>query len=248
MATTAQRTRMRPQRLPDLFALFFDPRIPILFIIGSIVLAVVGNGVYDLLVGFLGATPRTLGSIIVGALLILLFVTLSFRALIRVLAARRQTPTFTLPTSLQANPCEGLVLFVSEGRQTSEQPAIQFHIKGGQLKRCWLIVSPETRHKAADIEVWLGRQNTEARATLLPLNDAFRADLAYEVVKDALFQAERAGFAAMVDITAGTKPMTAGAVLACLDRGVPMQYMRTTFVDGKPVVNAESLAMKVEVL
>jgi hypothetical protein len=239
---------MKQQRLPDLFALFFDPRIPILFIIGSIVLAVVGNGVYDLIVGFLGGTPRTLGYIIVGALLILLFVTLSFRALIRVLATRRPSPAFTLPTNLQANPCEGLVLFVSEGRQTSEQPAIQFHLKGGELKGCWLIVSPETRQKAADIEAWLRQQNTTVRTTLLPLNDAFKADLAYQVVKDALFQAERAGLAATVDITAGTKPMTAGAVLACLDRGVPMQYMRTTFVDGKPVVNAQPQAMKVDVL
>jgi hypothetical protein len=50
----------------------------------------------------------------------------------------------------------------------------------------------------------------------------------------------------IVDITGGTKPMTAGAVLACRNQGLPMQYMQTHFINGRPDPSAQPQAIKVE--
>lgn len=235
---------MSKQQSGSLFALFFDPRVPVLFVLGSIVLAIVGNGVYQLLLIAVGDAPRTIVAIVIGALLIMGLITVGFRAVVGMLATRVIAPA--LPADQQAAPHAGLILFVSQGQNTAEEPAVRFHLKSSTLTHCWLIVSPEVQPKAAQLAAWLREQKIEP--ILLPLPDAFQAQLSYRVVDEALDQAERilGPGGAIVDITAGTKTMTAGAVLAARDRGAAMQYMRTTFVDGRPVVKSEPLAMKVE--
>ncbi len=109
---------MQHQRYNGLFVLFFDPRVPTLFVLGSIVLAVLGNGVYSLLLAVLGTAPSTIGAIVTGALLILIVVTLGFRALVHIFVAKAP-PVPAVPTEHKAIPHAGLILFVSEGRNTT---------------------------------------------------------------------------------------------------------------------------------
>ncbi len=69
---------MRSRHATVLFSRFFDPQVPFLFWLGSVVLAVVGNGVHDLLLGILGDSLRTVAIITVVAAVCLFVVIAAF--------------------------------------------------------------------------------------------------------------------------------------------------------------------------
>lgn len=233
---------MEQRRVSELFALFFDPRVPVTFIIGSIVLAILGNAAYALLVLVTGEQPQTLVAIVVAALLIFVFIIFGSWAWLR----RQPRRTVTMSEELRARPHAGLVLCVSDPQHA--RAAIAFHRNGGALRACWLITSPESQARANELAEWA--RGLGLRITLLPVDDAFASHQSYLAVKDALHQARRTRDSqpVIVDITGGPKPMTAGAVLACFEHDAPIQYMRTLYEDGRPVISAEPQAMKVEAL
>lgn len=236
---------MRPQSLNDLFALFFDPRVPVLFVVGSIVLAIVGNGTYDLLLRWLGDTPQTIVAVIVGAILILVFVLLGFQALLR---ARHRALGTQLSQDEIANPHAGLVLFVSAGEleQGSEKHAIDHHLQENQLRHCWLIETPESAQKSLLLKGYLEDRNV--RTHPIPIQHGYQARLAYDAIRQALQEAQQIAEAlpVIVDITAGARPVAAGAVLACRDQQVPMEYVLGTYINGKLDKRVPPKIMKVE--
>lgn len=214
---------MNPRRLRHPLTQLFEPGdAPYLFILGSTFLAVLGNGVYELLQDGLGDRPRTRIVIVLGALLIVGIVTLVFVARLRRQAA---TTLSFVPTEQRADPCPGLVLLLSPGPGTSEEVAIRHHLQRNTLRQCWLIVSEQAQTKAAQLQFDLNEQNVHAH--IVALADETQARLSYAAVKGALEVAQTAlpGQPVIVDITGGTKPMTAGAVLACLDTGAPLEYI-----------------------
>jgi hypothetical protein len=237
---------VKSRSLNELFKVFFDPQLPILFIVGSIMLAVLGNAVYDLLLNWLGAEPRALGYIAIGSLLILGAIV--FTAWILIKLRLRQAEIPEVPVEDPADPHSGLILFVSAGERKAEQASIEFHRQHGALRHCWMIVSPETQQKAGELASQLRQTGVEVE--LMPLPDAFHARKAYEVVKTAVAHAKDTlgHLGVIVDITGGTKPMTAGAVLVCRESNTPMQYMRSHYTNGELVLDAQPRAMKVEAL
>ncbi|MGH7456163.1 MAG: hypothetical protein ACRENG_32715 [bacterium] len=62
---------MPSHRVRDVLTLFFDPRVIPLFVIGSLALAAAGNGIYALLVDWLGDSPFDHFKIFLFAFLIL---------------------------------------------------------------------------------------------------------------------------------------------------------------------------------
>lgn len=223
---------MTPHRLNDLFALFFDPRVPVLFVLGSIVLAIVGNGVYDLLLGWFGTTPQTIGAVTVGAVLVMIFIIVGFQALLR---ARQMRVETLVPEEQEAIPHPNLVLFVSAANleQGNEQHALACHMQDHTLRHCWLIASPEATRNARELKYRLEDQNVEAHIILI--KNGYQARQAYDAVHEAVQQAWglRTPGALMVDITAGARPMVVGAVLACREYRLPMEYVLGKYVDGK---------------
>jgi hypothetical protein len=232
-------------RLSDLFALFFDPRVPILFILGSVVLAVVGNGVYDLLLKWRGETVPAIGGIVISAVLIFIVITFGFWALLR----RWTRDVLTVvPSEQQAEPHAGLILSVGPDPKAAARKIIEWHMQNHTLRHCWMIVSPQVEDSQhfRDLRFWLLEHNVEPHT--LRVSDPELADLSYDAVRQAVEDARRKldGAPFIVDITGGLKPMTAGAVLACRDFGVAMQYLKAQRdKDGKPIP-AKSRPMKVE--
>src|SRR5579859_554661 len=212
---------MGSPRMNDLFAIFFDPRVPLTFVLGSIVLAVLGNGVYSLIVDLLGETPYKLWYIVIGALLIFVAITLVSWAWLRT----RHLETVSMPNEHQADACAGLILLMSPRAGTSEEVAIEYHRQRNTLRHCWMLTSPEASMKAQRLASELGQHNIQT--SILLITDENQAALTYEMACQAIAQATQAlgDQSLIVDITGGTKPMTAGATLACLVRGAPMEYM-----------------------
>lgn len=102
---------------------------------------------------------------------------------------------------------------------------IEWHARTQRLRHCWLIVSPEARARAQSLEYELRQRN--ARPYTVDITDATDAATTYTAVLEIIEHALRlvTQEEIVVDITGGTKPMTAGAALACLDMDVLMEYL-----------------------
>ncbi|MBA3944417.1 MAG: hypothetical protein H0X37_07620 [Herpetosiphonaceae bacterium] len=217
---------MRPRTVADVVRTIFDPGATALFIFGSIILSVLGNGVYDLARDRLGTAPSTTWKIVLGSLVIFVFTVF----LLLLWWRTRKLPQQVLVSDeRRSEPQPGLIVLVGPGDidKTPEQPAILSHVEEVMLRYCWLIASPEAvKNGKTDQLERLVRTNS-AEPYTIPIQDGYQARMAYKAVEEALDQARRllGDLPLVVDITGGTKPMTAGAVLACRDYQVPVEYM-----------------------
>ncbi len=241
---------MRQQSLSDLFRPFLETRAPLLFLIGSLALAVLGNAAYELLTTTFGATPEFLIVLIVGAILVFAFVAQGFRRLLRALDARRAAVRNTVAPDQRAEPHAGLILPVSLNVQAAETAIIAWHQRGSRLRHCWLLVSPEVERnpKYGDLKQRLLEGNTTVH--VVSVGDSIQADQIYARVGAAIAEARRFPDASplIADITGGTKPMTAGTLLACLAADVAVQYWTVPRDErGDPLRATEGCAMKVVV-
>jgi hypothetical protein len=160
-------------------------------------------------------------------------------ALYRALVA--PTPVELVPEE-ERPPCfPGLIVLVGPGRwgadpeKLSHNPAIEYHLNceeadGEPLRVCWLIA---TRGLGGSLPVAMEvkKQYTtdSCKFYIQPLDNAFDVGEAYQVVRRIHTQ-EAAKYdltsaQIIADFTGGTKLMTVGMVLACLEGRWPMQYM-----------------------
>jgi hypothetical protein len=128
-------------------------------------------------------------------------------------------------------PCPGLILMVT--RAPTMRKAIEYHAVA--LKHLWLIVTPDMENAANELRE-LARRN-EIHPHNEELAEPFDADACYHVVR-RIYEEQVAALklprsAVIADITGGTKPMTAGMVLACTNLGARLEHVPAYFADGK---------------
>ena len=215
---------MDTPRLSDFLARFLDSRAPVLFVVGSLVLGLFSNAAYGLVLLAFGESPWTLMGIVLASAAILPLVYVSFRALVRAFGRSQRTQ---IEEDLRVPPHAALVLLVSANRTAPEPDMIAHHLQGAALRHCWLVVTPAVRDlgRHEDLRYTLNSRNVEAH--LLEVADARQAEGTYLQVRRAVSEARAllgADAPVIVDITGGTKPMTAGAVLACRELGAAMEY------------------------
>ena len=145
-----------------------------------------------------------------------------------------------VPKEQRPSRFPGLIVLIGPGkkgadpRRLSHNPAIEYHLgceeAGGEpLRVCWLIATAgEKGSVPVAIEV---QKRYEDRCELIieMLKDAFDLEEVYRLVQYIYMQkAAGKGLApdqVIADYTGGTKPMSAGMVLACREECWPMQYM-----------------------
>ncbi|MBO9349079.1 MAG: hypothetical protein J7467_12655 [Chloroflexus sp.] len=234
----------------EIFEIINDPGTPILFLIGIMIFAILGNGLYDLLVvtiqrNFDDEGNFTYVIIIATASLLLLAIIFVLWLWFNLRWKRRNR----FPNNIkleQTYPI--LIIFVSANPKASELIAIQHHLADDKLQKLWLIASPESENRAKSLSDWVKqRTNQPIHVSILLLESAYDIPQAYrtivfifELIADQIDQA-------IVDITSGTKQMSAGAVLACREYGVPMQYVLGELKGGKVDENSAGELIKVQV-
>jgi len=239
---------MSSPSLNNLLRSFLDPRVPFLFIVGSLALAILGNAVYELLTNSLGAAPAFLVALIIGATAIFLFVAFSFQRLLHVLERRRVVVRNVIAPEQQAEAHAGLILPVGLNPKGPEEDIIAWHQRGGTLRHCWLLASQEAGEKVGALKQKLLEQNVTPYIRII--DDAIQTDQVYAQVRQAIHDARGLRDAAplIADITGGTKVMTAGTLLACLDEQVAVHYWSTPRDrKGGPLLSSDGRPMKVVV-
>jgi len=119
----------------------------------------------------------------------------------------------------------GLIFLYS--REDTLREAIQHHKP--VLEHCWLVVTPEMQAGAAQAMSHF----SGVQFTLNTLHDCYDTRACYELVRDIYHHdAPRLGIPpqrVIADITGGTKPMSAGMFLACLEGSFPIEHVPTAF-------------------
>lgn len=145
---------------------------------------------------------------------------------------RRRGAGLGIPIDLP-NPqkYKGLVFMFS--RVDTLREAIDYHQP--QLTHCWLIVTPHMQAKAMEAVSRI----TGVRFSIHALENHFDTEACYHAVRHIFEQeAQQQQIAPgeiIADITGGTKPMTAGLLVACLEGGYALEHVPTRFdSDGNP--------------
>jgi hypothetical protein len=119
----------------------------------------------------------------------------------------------------------GLIFLFS--REETLREAIQYHQP--VLHYCWLLVTPEMEPQAkATMEHF-----PDIHFEPLPISNRYDTRGCYQTVQHVYkHDAPRLGLAPqdiIADITGGTKPMTMGMILACLDGNYHIEHVPTAF-------------------
>jgi hypothetical protein len=235
----------------------FAGEVKWLFFLSWILLGVITTSVYDALTTWLGKSYAALATIIAlsGVILFGTFILLG-RILPRRLARQGQVQ---VEEDKAATAHRALVVLVGPGAGRPHISAVSFQrdtAPGARLERCWYLQTPEARQEGLELQA----RFADVNPTPIPVSSDHDLTQAYAGTLEAIDQALRAQLAPMltkedviVDITGGTKPMTAGATLACMERGVALQYMYSLRNEKGELIkdhqgNAQSVAMKVELV
>jgi hypothetical protein len=234
---------------------FLEPGpVPALFIMGVILLSLIGNAIYE---GLRTIFHTPLSVLLVAlALLALLIV---FYALLRYLLE----PGLTVR---DVQPKRGLVTLVSNGKvsELSAAAAIRYHYCGERddrsvptLQHCWLITSP--RSLAADNDrdgitdeeiVWPAWKNAQGlrekyhgliKMRILEV-DPEDPQSVFAAIETAYREARQVGLRpheVAADCTGGNKVMTVGMALACASANRRLTYMKPRRVNDKGIAMAK---------
>ena len=157
---------MSDSHVKNAFAAFFNPKAIIPFLIGALILAVLGNAVYQLLTNVFGTqTPSVLGIIGIAVVCFALAVT-AF-----VWQANRPGPVVPLDhlSRRAPRPRRGLIFLF--GRAVVCQEAVDAH--ADTLERLWLICTPESDSAA---RAFVGELRTSRPIAVEVRVAAFEAD------------------------------------------------------------------------
>ncbi|MCS7288660.1 MAG: hypothetical protein NZ699_05965 [Roseiflexus sp.] len=230
---------MKSRRLSEFLAQFLDSRAPLLFIAASLMLAMLGNALYELVLLTFGEQPVTLIGIIVGAALIFPLLFWLLRRAIETIA--RRTPIIEVEPAEQIKPHPGLILPVGLSQPGPERAILEWHLSNATLRDCWLIASPEARKSAklSDLRQWLVEQNVDVHT--VPIRDATSLEDVFRAAMQALreTQALPRALPVAVDITGGTAVMSVGLALAARNWNASLQYYPAVYgKDGTLIIDS----------
>jgi hypothetical protein len=230
------------ETLTDLFASLFDPKVPILFVLGGLLLAVMGNAAYDFLLLWLGSGWVALLAVFSGSVVLLGLVVIGLYAVL----GKQWSPVVLGPEEA-AERRRGLILFLSTGEGKADEEALRHHAPA--LEYAWLIVTDEVREegKADRLTLACRAQGVDVRP--LDLKRPRDAREAHLLVMQALAEAQERGLAPgslYVDITGCLRPSAVGATKACLEAGYDIEYVLARYEKGR-VVPGTSRVMEVAV-
>lgn len=230
---------MKSRRLSEFLAQFLDSRAPLLFIVASLVLAMLGNALYELVLLTFGEQPVTLIGIILGAALIFPLLFWGLRRAIETIA--RRNPIIDIAPAEQIHPHAGLILPVGLNPSGPEQAILAWHLRHAILRDCWLVVSPQVQQspKLSDLKQWLMEQNVDVHT--VSIRDATSLEEVFHAAMQALREAQALPRAlpVAVDITGGTAVMSVGLALAARNWNAPLQYYPAVYRrDGSLLINS----------
>ena len=208
--------------------LILTPQTLWAFVLGGVVMGVLGNAVYQLLTNWLSTSNRAAIGIALGALLALWFITWLLGRLLL-----RMRPAPPLPDKKTPEQRRGLILLISN--EPTAQKAMAWH--QGTLERCWLVCSEQKKSFETATKLKSELEQQGKKAELILIHDVFDPVECRNKI-DAIYTSLPAGLNpsdVILDFTGMTSVVSVGSVLACLDEQRAIQYTPGVYKDGAAV-------------
>lgn len=207
----------------------------IAFVLGLMVTGVASNLLYDLLVDW----SATIGPGLFIALAAIVLLTLAAYGLYRHALSRYRTIAIDLHESPAAAVHDGLIWIFGPGEFKHLITAIEHHMAGGGGRHCWLIMQnlEPIRENLARLYEALQQAAVELHPVYVDKADVHDTYVAgHTILSREIYEAGLEPDGMAVDITGGTKVMTAGLLLAAVAAGVDIEYVESLRADdGSPI-------------
>ena len=212
------------------FQLFFDTRFPFAFLLGALLLGVLGNMLSDLAKLWLeryfpGAEQETLRvlmifGVAIAAMILLILLTYFARW---VQAYGLSEVAYQIVDRPQPKSARGLVAFASLTETAHLEAALRYH--EATLEKVWLLATDKTKEKAEEIKADFDSPTRSVVIVHLP--DPFDLQVVRQTVEHvyATYLGKISETEVIADFTGGTKPMTVGMIFACLSATRRLQYV-----------------------
>lgn len=215
------------------------------FVLGLIVIGVISNLAYDVLI-----SPGDVGPTLLIPLIASVVITLLAYGLYKLDARRQPRIEVTVDESRLAQAMPGLIWLLGPGFPHHLTFALSHHRKGGGGEQCWLIMQKDVEQVERaflELDEYLLAEKLDVRLHRLYIDkpdaeDTYRAARAIwdrEALEQGLQPEMVIG-----DITGGTKPMTAGLVLAAIAADRVLEYVESDRDhQGRPVEGSERVVL-----
>lgn len=233
------RLRIVLDRLKRRLEIIVGSPFPIYFLAGIFAANLISDGLSSLVEQFFGVPMLQMSGIKIIAGLVILFLTLfafNFSNLGRWL--RRFSKKADVDITRLPQVKRGLIALVSMGHFVPAEPAMKYHFKAEsdpekRMKYCWLLVGPGEGELSSEANANRLKNTYEAlgvEVRLVKLQDVDDPSQVFQNMLNILDEAKNEHRLELMDMiadfTGGTKCMTAGMILASLDRGLEMQFMK----------------------
>ncbi len=214
--------------------------MPWLFIFGAVAVGLLGEGASKWVDTWQSgdSTATAVYTILLGTLILLLAIILFnvphwFRLIFSPLRYTKITEEEQVPHQ------RGVITLVSLGAYVPARNALEYHSWAGvpgskpKLTHCWLLAGPGEGEQSSHNNANSLAEEYNAKgiiAEVWPLEDSDNVEETYQAVKIIYEVAQKkyklSKKEIIADYTGGTKSMTAGMVLAALEQGACLQYMK----------------------
>jgi hypothetical protein len=223
----------KSKRTTEFFGILFDPQIPLLFMFGALVIAVMGNATYELLLDFIGKTRTNLFYTLGGGALVILFVVVALKARAEILLRR----TAARVGGSQAFAVSRTALIFTVGKQ-SDTIALCLRSQRPQFVAFLCTASSETFADELVKTFELGTTQVFKRITdpwdVTDVRE--KAGLALSWVQGNSIPQHEIAF----DVTGGLTSMSIGAYMIAEEHRIDSQYVRSEYdAKGSRMPNTE---------
>lgn len=223
----------KKHRLSTVFSFFFDPKIPLLFLIGTFVTAVGGNAAYSFILTAIGGdTTANYLRILVGSILVLIVIV----GIIKVVLSKFARQGSNEPSPAFDVPRKGIIY--TAGKQTD---TIRFSLDNQKPQYVGFICSKISNPYVDDLIKSMRLDENNYNKKVVDPQDIVENSAETHLLVSWMFGKGLKTSDMVIDVTGGMTTMSVGAFSMAEELKIDTQYIKSDFDDkNRPIQNTQS--------
>ena len=213
-------------RLSTIFSFFFDPKIPILFLIGTFFTAVAGNAVFSFILKAMGGdTSANYLRILIGSLLILIVIVVAIKVVLSKFAQKASlepSPAFDIPR-------KGVIY--TAGMQTA---TIRFSLDNQKPQYVGFICTNMSEPNVYELIKEIGLDENNYQKKPVDPQDVVENGIETKLLINWMLGKGLKKSDIVIDVTGGMTTMSVGAFAMAEELIVDTQYIKSDYAGNKP--------------
>lgn len=219
-------------KLSTIFSFLFDPRIPLLFIVGVIVMAVAGNAAYSLILKFIRVeTVVTYLMILMGSILVLVIIVIAIKIVLTKFFGQASVG------KSEAFKVQRRGIIYTMGMQTD---TIRFSLESQKPVYVGFLCSKASEPFVNELIKTLSFGEDKYNKKIIDPQDIIEIRVETNLIIDWMFANGLKGSDIVVDVTGGMTTMSVAAFSIADELKIDSQYIKSDFDDkNRPIKNTQ---------